>query len=71
MTKNGVWIGMIVGFLFGAAASVLFHTDSRVTAASGLCVGGVIGFMFDPRYGLWAKASVVAALVLVQGFTWL
>jgi hypothetical protein len=62
---------MIVGFLLGAAAAVMFHTDSRLTAVSGLCVGGVLGFMFDPRYGLWVKASLVAALVLVQGFTWL
>ena len=71
MTSNGVWIGLVVGFILGAAASVYFGTDSRVTAISGFCIGGVFGFMFHPRYGLWVKASLMVALVLVQGFTWL
>jgi hypothetical protein len=71
MTSNGVWVGLVVGFLLGAAAAVFLDADSRITAFSGLCVGGVLGLMFHPRYGLWVKASLAAALILVLGLAWL
>jgi hypothetical protein len=71
MTSNGVWVGLVVGCLLGAAAAVFLDTDSRITAFPGLCVGGVLGSMFHPRYGLWVNASLAATLILVLGLTWL
>ena len=62
---------MIVGLAGGMMFALLFGTDSRLSAASGLSIGSVVGSFVHPEVKPWTRFAFLALLVGVLSFAWI
>ncbi len=64
-------VGMVLGLCVGFVVTLLAGSDSRMTAGSFMCIGGVVAFMFERDRPLWLKGVLALALCVVLAFLWL
>jgi len=69
-SKYAIVFGPIGGIVAGLVFALLFGTDSRMTATSGMVLGMAAGFLIQTRYSLWIRVGVSLFTILSVTYVW-